>query len=139
MRRFMVTSAVLAWTFGAALLFVPADFLAPMGITVTPAIAVSAQAQGAILIGLGAINFGARAMTADTAGPILFGNLIVQALSLLVIGRALVTRAVPVQNAPAVLVHVLLGAGFLYHIMQRSGTRGRRAKNAGQAKRDVAR
>jgi hypothetical protein len=114
MKIFLVVSAVLAWMFGAALLFAAAGMYAPMGIDVTPAIAVTAQAQGAILVGLGVINFLARGAAGATVRPVLAGNLVVQLASLLVIARALVMRIVPAQNAAAVVIHTVLGAGFAY-------------------------
>src|SRR5438876_783290 len=116
MKIFLAISAVLAWVFGAALLFATPAFLAPMGIDVTPAIAVSGQAQGAILIGLGVINWIARQMPSHQLKAVLMGNFVVQLLSLLVIARALVLHAIPAQNIGAVAVHTLLGAGFLYFL-----------------------
>lgn len=113
-----MVSAALAWVFGAALLFASSAFVAPMGIVVTPAIAVFAQAQGAILLGLGVINWTARSMSGNSVRPILLGNLVVQIVSLLVIGRALATQMVPLQNAPAVVIHTLLGGGFLYFLLR---------------------
>jgi len=116
MRLFLAVSAVLAWIFGAALLFATAAFLAPMGIAVTPAIAVSGQAQGAILVGLGVINWTARDLAARQLRSVLLGNLVVQVLSWAVIVRALALALVPPQNAFAVLVHTILGGGFLYFL-----------------------
>lgn len=113
-----MVSAALAWVFGAALLFASSAFVAPMGIVVTPAIAVFAQAQGAILVGLGVINWTARSMSGEAVRPILLGNVVVQIVSLVVIGRALATQMVPVQNAPAVVIHTLLGGGFLYFLLR---------------------
>jgi hypothetical protein len=116
MKIFLIVSALLAWLFGAALLFASAAFLAPMGIQATPAVAVSAQAQGAILIGLGVINWRARNLHGSAAEPVLAGNFVVQLLSLIVIGRAILLGIVPPQNAGAVVIHVLLGTGFMYFL-----------------------
>ena len=116
MRLFLAVSAVLAWIFGAALIFATSQFLAPMGITVTPPIAVSGQAQGAILLGLGVINWMARQGAGGQVRAVLAGNLVVQIASLLVIGRALALRIVPAQNAPALAIHTALGGGFLYFL-----------------------
>jgi hypothetical protein len=114
----LIASAVLAWIFGAALLFAAPMFYAPMGITVTPGIAVTAQAQGAILVGLGVVNWLARRLTGAAVTPVLAGNLVVQVLSLLVIVRALALRIVPAQNAGAVVIHTLLGIGFAYFLVR---------------------
>jgi hypothetical protein len=116
MKLFLAVSAVLAFIFGFALLFVSSSFYAPMGIAVTPAIAVTAQAQGAILVGIGALNWTARTLPPSVVRPVLVGNLVIQALSLAVIARALVLHIVPAQNAGAVVVHTVLGAGFAYFL-----------------------
>ena len=118
MKLFLAISAVLAWIFGSGLLFLSSSFYAPMGIIVTPPIAVTAQAQGAILIGLGVLNWTARSLPPAVVRPVLLGNLVVQALSLAVIARALVLGIVPPQNAGAVVVHIVLGAGFAYFLTQ---------------------
>ena len=46
----------------------------------------------------------------------LAGNLVVQLLSLAVVGRALLLGIVPAQNLGAVVMHTLLGAGFVYFL-----------------------
>jgi len=118
MKLFLVCSAILALIIGSALLFAPAAFLAPMRIDVTPAIAVTAQAQGAILVGLGVLNWLARGFRGRDVRPVLAGNLVVQLLSLIVITRALASRIVPVENTGAVVIHVVLGAGFAYFLLR---------------------
>ena len=122
MKLFLAVSAVLAFVFGFALLFISSSFYAPMGIVVTPAIAVTAQTQGAILVGIGVLNWTARSLPPPSLRPVLVGNLVVQALSLAVVSRALVLHIVPVQNAGAVVVHTVLGAGFAYYLVRSSRT-----------------
>src|SRR5262249_36307911 len=122
MKLFLAVSAVLAFIFGFALLFVSSSFYAPMGIVVTPAIAVTAQAQGAILVGIGVLNWTARSLPPPSLRPVLIGNLVVQALSLAVMARALVLHIVPAQNAGALVVHTLLGTGFAYFLARSSRT-----------------
>src|SRR5262249_42772061 len=123
MKLFLAVSAALAFIFGFALLFVSSSFYAPMGIAVTPAIAVTAQTQGAILVGLGVLNWTARALPPPSVRTVLIGNLVVQALSLAVVSRALVLHIVPGQNAGAVVVHTVLGTGFAYYLARSSRTR----------------
>jgi len=114
MTRWALTiGAVLAWIFGAMLLFAPGPFFAPIGVVVTDKIAAVAQAQGAILVGLGVINFLARGTVDPTAlRAVLVGNLVVQLLSLGVAIRALALGIFPPQGAPSIVVHVVLGALF---------------------------
>jgi|SRR5689334_306474 hypothetical protein len=123
MKLFLAVSAVLAFIFGVALLFASSSFYAPMGIVVTPAIAVTAQAQGAILVGLGLLNWTARSLSDRAVRPVLLGNLVVQVLSFAVIARALVLQIVPSQNAAALVIHTLLGIGFAYFLAKSMRTR----------------
>jgi hypothetical protein len=122
MKIFLAISAILAWIFGAALLAATQQFVEPMHIQLTPAIAVLAQAQGAILLGLGVINFKVRNFPHEYVRPVLAGNLIVQLLSLAVITRALAVGAVPRQNFQAIVIHVLLGSGFSYFLLRKPST-----------------
>ena len=129
-RWVLIIGAVLAWIFGAMLLFAPGPFFAPIGVVVTDKIAAVAQAQGAILVGLGFINFLAR----DTVDPValravLVGNLVVQLLSLGVAVRAVALGIVPSQGAPSIVIHVVLGALFALALRRvqagaGAGTRG---------------
>src|SRR5690348_5227403 len=84
MTVFFTVTAILAWLFGLALLLVPAKFYIPTGITMTPLLATVAQAHGATLIGLGFINWFARNFSAADARGVLWGNFVLQVLSLVV-------------------------------------------------------
>src|SRR5690242_11822769 len=89
MRIFLAIAAILAWLFGAALLFAPMQFYAPAKIEMTPMLATIAQAHGATLVGLGVIDWMARNADPGGARAVLAGNLVVQVLSLgVVFGRA---------------------------------------------------
>jgi hypothetical protein len=110
----LVIGAVLAWLFALMLLFNSRALESPMGIDVTDKVATIAQAQGAILLGLGVANWMMRRVTdAAALRAILVGNLVVQLVSLIVAGRALALGIFPPQGAPSVVIHTLLGAGFV--------------------------
>jgi hypothetical protein len=112
-RWLLMVAAVLAWLFGLMLLFNARAFEAPVGIDVTDKVATIAQAQGAILLGLGVINWLARTVTDVRAlTAVLSGNLVVQLLSLGVAGRAVLLHIFPIQGAPAIAIHVVLGVAF---------------------------
>ncbi|HET9285309.1 MAG TPA: hypothetical protein VFR24_25430 [Candidatus Angelobacter sp.] len=118
MKIFIGISAVLAWLFGIMLLFLPAAFYMPVGIMLTPLLATVAQAHGATLFGLGALNWLGR--KADRKGiiAILTGNLVVQALSFAVIIRTWSLNPGP-QAIPGMAIHITLGtlfAVFLYRV-----------------------
>ena len=112
-RWVLTIAAVLAWLFGAMLLFAPGPFFAPIGIAVDDKIATIAQNQGAALIAIGVIDFLARRVTdRDALRAVLWGNIVVQALSLAVAVRALALGIFPPKGAPSVVIHVVLGALF---------------------------
>ena len=115
MKLFLSIAAVLAWLFGAALLFAPGPFYAPAGIAMTPMLATVAQAHGATLVGLGVIDWLAR--NADKRGliAVLAGNLAVQILSLAVVLRTMALGA-GAAVAPGVVIHVVLGGLFAYFL-----------------------
>lgn len=116
-RWFLAVSAVLAWLFAVLLLFNARGFEAPIGIDVTDKVATIAQAQGAILLGLGVINWMTRNVADDTAlAAVLWGNLVVQIASLAVALRALVLGIFPLTTTPAVVIHILLGGGFAFYL-----------------------
>jgi len=112
-RWVLTIGAVLAWVFGAMLLLAPGPFFAPIGIAVDDKIATIAQNQGAALIAIGVIDFLARRVTDPAAlRAVLWGNIVVQALSLAVAVRALALGIFPTKGAPSVVIHVVLGALF---------------------------
>src|SRR5260221_655289 len=117
MKIFLSIAAVLAWFFGAALILMPGDMYAPMGITMTPLIGTIAQAHGATLFGLGVVNWLAR--SADRKGliAVLAGNLVVQLLSLAVILRTM-TLGAGSTTKPGIVIHVLLGSLYLFFLMK---------------------
>jgi len=117
MKWFLGLSAVLAWLFGALLLFMPAQFYAPAGIAMTPMSATVAQAHGATLIGLGLINWLARDADRDGLVAVLAGNLLVQIASLGVILRTMSLGAGSAV-APGLVIHVTLGALFCWFLIR---------------------
>lgn len=116
-RWLLIVSAILAWLFALMLLFNAKAFEAPVGIVLDAKTATIAQAQGAILLGLGVINWMARKIVDDHAlKAVLAGNLVVQIASLIVAGRAVLTGIFPPKGAPAIVIHVLLGSAFAFYL-----------------------
>lgn len=111
MKLFLAIAAVLAWLFGIALLAMPEKFYQPMGLAMTPMLATIAQAHGATLFGLGVIDWMARGAEGRGLVAVLAGNLVVQLLSLAVAIRVM-TLGAGAAMAPALVIHVALGAGF---------------------------
>jgi len=117
MKIFLGIAAVLAWFFGAMLIAVPEKFYEPTGIAMTPMLATIAQAHGATLIGLGLIDWLARHADRQGLIAVLAGNLLVQALSLLVVLRTMQLGA-GMAVAPGVVIHVVLGGLFGYFLVK---------------------
>lgn len=111
-RLLLALSAILAWLFGVMLIFQSRAFEAPVGIVLDDKTATMAQAQGAILLGLGLLNWLSRALPDSSLRPVLAGNLLVQLASLAVAGRAIALGIFPVQAMPAVVIHTVLGGWF---------------------------
>ena len=117
MRLFLGVAAVLAWIIGALLLVMPGPFYAPTGITLTPMLATVAQAHGATLVGLGVIDWLARNAERNGVRAVLAGNLVVQALSLVVVIRTM-TLGAGAQVAPGLVIHVVLGSLFAFFLFR---------------------
>ena len=117
MKVFLAIAAILAWLFGAALLFAPAEFYKPTGIEMTPMIATLAQAHGATLIGLGLIDWLARNAEKSGLTAVLAGNLLVQALSSYVVLRTMSLGAGSAV-APGSVIHMVLGGLFGYFLFR---------------------
>ncbi len=117
MKIFISIAAILAWIFGTMLLFVPAKFYAPTGITMTPLLATIAQAHGATLIGLGVVNWLARNAEQKSLIAVLAGNLVVQILSLIVVLRTMSLGA-GAAVTPGIIIHIVLGSFFAYFLMR---------------------
>ena len=117
MKIFLAIAAILAWLFGAMLLFMPEKFYSPTGIQMTPMLGTIAQAHGATLIGLGVVDWFGR--NADERGlfAILAGNLIVQVLSLAVVIRTMMLGAGGAVT-PGIIIHVILGSLFAFFLIK---------------------
>ena len=128
MRTFLAVAAILAWLFAAMLLFAPAAFYEPVGITLTPLLATVAQAHGATLFGLGVVNWLARKADPRGVVAILTGNLVVQLLSLGVVVRTWSLNP-DAKALPGAVIHIVLGSLFGYFLIRarRAEVQGREA------------
>ena len=87
--------------------------LAGFGLATPVAAKVLSRDVGATLIGLGVINWMARNATSETLRALLVGNVVVQALELLINGYEIAIGDLPTQAAGGLLIHLVLGAVFV--------------------------
>jgi len=104
---------VAALVFGLALLVFPTAMLANFGLGAPEEAKVLSRDVGATLIGLGVINWMARNATGELLRALLVGNVVVQALELLINAYEIVVGDLPGQSAPGLLIHLVLGAVFI--------------------------
>jgi hypothetical protein len=104
---------VAAVVFGLALFVSPESMLAGFGLAPSAAAKVLSRDVGATLIGLGVINWMARNATGEVLRALLVGNVVVQALELLINGYEIVIGDLPTQAAGGLLIHLVLGAVFV--------------------------
>jgi hypothetical protein len=126
MKVFLAVAAVLAWLFGVTLLAAPGPFYSPSGVTLTPMLATLAQAHGATLIGLGTVNWFGRNADGTGLRAILLGNFVTQVLSFAVAART-ASLGAGAKVAPALVIHSVLGALFLFFLLRARGAAARRA------------
>jgi hypothetical protein len=99
--------------FGLALLVFPSSMLVGFGLGVPEEAKVLSRDVGATLIGLGVINWMARNATGEPLRALLVGNVVVQALELVVNGYEIASGVLPAQAAGGLLIHLVLGAVFV--------------------------
>jgi len=109
----MIGSAA-ALIFGVVLFVTPESMLAGFGVVASVSTKVLARDVGATLIGLGVINWMARNATGEALRALLVGNVVVQALELLINAYEIVVGDLPAQAAPGLLIHLVLGAVFIF-------------------------
>ena len=109
---------VAALLFGLALFVSPESMLAGFGVAAPTSAAVLARDVGATLIGLGVINWMARDATGVTLRALLVGNVVVQALELLINGYEIIRGDLPTQAAGGLLIR--LGLGLVFILAMRS-------------------
>ena len=112
-RLALMIGGVAAVVFGLALFVTPESMLAGFGVTTPVSARVLARDVGATLIGLGVINWMARYATGEVLRALLVGNVVVQALELLINGYEIVVGDLPTQAAGGLLIHLVLGAVFV--------------------------
>ena len=104
---------IAAVVFGLALFVSPESMLAGFGLATPVAARVLSRDVGATLIGLGVINWMARNAAGEALRALLVGNVIVQALELLINGYEVIVADLPSQAAGGLLIHLILGAVFV--------------------------
>jgi hypothetical protein len=104
---------VAAVVFGLALFVSPESMLVGFGVATPAAARVLARDVGATLIGLGLINWMARNATGEVLRALLVGNVVVQALELLINASEIVVGDLPTQAAGGLLIHLALGTVFV--------------------------
>ena len=111
---------VAAMVFGLGLLVFPDSMLAGFGLGVPVQAKVLSRDVGATLIGLGVINWMARNASGETLRALLVGNVVVQALELLINGYEVAVGDLPTQAAGGLVIHLVLGAVFVLAMRSQS-------------------
>jgi len=132
-RWLLSVSAVLYWFFAVMKIFNARVFQAPLG-DVTDTVVMVTQSEGAILLGLGVINWMVRSVTNDHAlTAILVGNLVWQVAMVAIVARALMLHLFAVESGGVntAIFHGLLGIGFaVYLVRTHRATRSRQSRAA---------
>jgi hypothetical protein len=104
---------VAAIVFGLGLLVFPTTMLANFGLGISAGAKVLSRDVGATLIGLGVINWMARNATGDALRALLVGNVVIQALELVVNAYEIAVGDLTTQAAGGLLIQLVLGAVFV--------------------------
>ena len=112
-RLALMIGGIAAVVFGLGLFVSPESMLAGFGVATPVAAKVLARDVGATLIGLGVINWMARNASGEVLRALLVGNVVVQALELLINGYEIVIGELAPQAAGGLIIHLVLGAIFV--------------------------
>jgi hypothetical protein len=112
-RLALMIGGVAATVFGLALLVFPSSMLSGFGLAAPTEATVLSRDVGATLIGLGVINWMARGATGQALRAILVGNVVVQALELVVNLGEFIGGQLPGQALGGLVIHLVLGAIFV--------------------------
>jgi len=119
MKTFLIVSGVMAALLGAGLLFVPATVMGTLGLVIDDKIATLGQAQGAVLMGLALTNVMARDLKGAAVRPVLAGNFLAHAISIVIKLRAVLLGLVSPQEWTSIGIHLVLGALFGVFLLRR--------------------
>ena len=112
-RLALMIGGIAALVFGLALFVVPVSMLGGFGLGVPTEAKILSRDVGATLIGLGVLNWMARNATGEVLRALLVGNVVVQALEILINGYEIFVGELPSQAAGGLFIHLVLGAIFV--------------------------
>jgi hypothetical protein len=104
---------VAAFVFGLALFVSPESMLTGFGLSTPAAAKVLSRDVGATLIGLGVINWMAPNATGDAQRALLVGNVVIQALELVINTYEIAVGDLSTQATGGLVIHLVLGAVFV--------------------------
>lgn len=116
LKNLLMINAVVAWLFGLAFVFIPADALGWYGMTLMPKAGIlMSRLFGGALLGLGTISWFAQSADAsDTRAAILLGFIVASVFGF---GIALMAQLDGIVNNfgwTTVGIYLLFGLGFAY-------------------------
>jgi hypothetical protein len=117
-RLALIIGAVAAFVFGLLLVVFPAAMLSGFGLGTPNEGVVVSRDVGATLIGVGVINWLARDATGTPLRALLVGNVVIQALEIVVNGYEILAGTLPVSAAGGLVLHLVLGALFVLAMRQ---------------------
>jgi hypothetical protein len=112
-RLALIIGAVAAVVFGLLLTVFPATMLGGFGLGTPPEAIVLSRDVGVTLIGLGVLNWIARDATGTPLRAILVGNVVIQALEIVVNGYEIASGVLPAAAAGGLVLHLVLGGIFV--------------------------
>ena len=112
-RLALIIGAIAAVAFGLVLTVAPASMLGGFGLGVPNEAIVLSRDVGVTLIGVGVINWIGRDARGTPLRAILVGNVVIQALELVVNGYEIGAGLLPGQAAGGLVIHLVLGAIFV--------------------------
>lgn len=121
LKNFLTVASVTAFIFGMGLILTPQMLANNFGVTLDQGGILFARSLGALLLGLGVINWLSRKETSIQAlRPILWGNLVVQVLTGVIDFMGVQAGVLNSSAWVGIIIHILLGGGFAYFVFSKS-------------------
>ena len=120
LKLFLTIASLIAFFFGFGMLFAPEMLGSNFGVTLDQGGILFAHSLGALLLGLGTINWLSRDNSLQNLKPVLYGNLIVQALTGTIDFLGIQSGTLNSSAWVGIIIHILLGGGFAYFLYSKS-------------------
>ena len=120
LKTFLTVASLIAFFFGVGMLLAPKMLASNFGVSLDEGGILFGRSLGALLLGLGTINWLSRDKSLQNLKPVLYGNLVVQVLTGVIDFMGVQSGTLNSSAWVGIIIHILLGGGFAYFLYSKS-------------------